>query len=98
MPLRHIASWLPATPEEQQELTAAIAIAQAATPEADGFKIAINQGADFVAVPGPICGRPGAGLSKAGPPGAIEPQARICQASASASSAISPNPFCMDRR
>lgn len=55
MALRHIASWLPATPEEQQELTAAIAIAQAATPEADGFKIAINQGADFVAVPGPAC-------------------------------------------
>ncbi|MFN8611322.1 MAG: DEAD/DEAH box helicase family protein [Vulcanimicrobiota bacterium] len=44
IPRRHIASWLQATQDEQQELTAAIAIAQAATPDADGFNVGINQG------------------------------------------------------
>lgn len=45
VPRRHIASWIEATPEEQQELTQAITIAQQASPKADGFNFGINQGA-----------------------------------------------------
>lgn len=44
VPRRHIATWSEATPEEQQELTQAIAIAQQRSPSADGFNVGMNLG------------------------------------------------------
>lgn len=46
-PRRHIPTWFDATPEEQQELTAAIEIARAAIlarHQPDGFNIGMNLG------------------------------------------------------
>lgn len=42
IPRRHITTWSEATPDEQRELTAAIAIAQQASPKADGFNVGMN--------------------------------------------------------
>lgn len=47
IPRRHIPTWFDATPEEQQELTAAIEIARAAIlarHQPDGFNIGMNLG------------------------------------------------------
>ena len=47
IPRRHVAGWFDATPEEQQALTSALALARAAIEEShhpDGYNIGINSG------------------------------------------------------